>query len=313
MKTPILFLTYKRFYTAEVVFNAIRKAQPAKLYFASNAPNLVHGHEISKVAKVRSLIDRVDWPCEVKIRFLEEHLPVKQSVSSSLDWFFEHEEQGIILEDDCLPHPDFFPFSETLLNQYATNDRVWVITGNNFQNGIQRGYGSYYFSRYNHVWGWASWRRAWQHYDGDLSFWPNWKRTEAWISEFSDRVERRYWEKIFDRMYTQQIDTWDYPWSASVWYHGGLTATPNVNLVSNIGFGLDSTHTASADSPLAGMVTSAIGELTHPTAITRDQTADRYAFDHAFGGINQRFPWSLLRLPRRTGGFIYRKLKRGFC
>ena len=310
LQTAVLFLVFNRPDTTTQVFEAIRQAKPPRLYVAADGPRANREGEEERVAQVRQIATAVDWPCELKTLFRTENLGCKYAVSSGITWFFEQEEQGIILEDDCLPHPDFFGFCETLLDRYPDDERVSVITGDNFQNGKQRGDGGYYFSRYNHVWGWASWRRAWKLYDGDLSFWPDWKCSEAWLSQFPDRVERRYWERIFDRMYAQQIDTWDYPWTASVWYHGGLTATPNVNLISNIGFGRDATHTVNADSPLAGVATKAIGELLHPAAISRNQAADRYAFDYAFGGKNQRFPWSLLHLPRRAGGFIYRKLKR---
>lgn len=187
-----------------------------------------------------------------------------------------------------------------------------MITGDNFQNGVRRGEASYYFSRFNHVWGWASWRRAWQKADMDIRFWPEWKTSAAWKEFWPDLVARRYWERIFDRMLRAEIDTWDYPWTASVWYYGGLTVTPNVNMVSNIGLGQDSTHTASADSPLANMATGAIGELLHPMAIVRDATADRYVFDHTFGGRASRFPHSLLHIPRRAVGFAYRLLNKSF-
>lgn len=312
LHTPVLFLVFNRPETTAQVFEAIRQAQPPRLYIASDGPREGRQGEAERVARVREIATAVDWPCQVKTLFREKNLGCKYAVSSGITWFFEYEEQGIILEDDCLPHPDFFAYCETLLERYAGDERVSVITGDNFQNGIKRGDGSYYFSRYNHVWGWASWRRAWHFYDGDLSFWPEWKRSKSWSTEFPDRVERRYWEKVFDRMYVGEIDTWDYPWTASVWYRGGLTATPNVNLVSNIGFGPDSTHTASADSPLARMQASAIGELIQPAAITQNHAADRHVFDYTFGGKILRFPWSLLHLPRRASGFVYRKLKRSF-
>lgn len=312
MKAPILFLTYQRFNTAERVFSAIQKARPPRLYFASNAPKSSNNEEVAKVRRVRSLLDRVDWPCEVKVRFLEKHLPVKQSVSSSLDWFFEHEEQGIILEDDCLPHPDFFTFCENLLDRYATDERVWVITGDNFQKGVKRGEASYYFSRYNHVWGWASWRRAWQKSDMHMRFWPKWKNSAAWKKFWRDPVERRYWEIILDRMYRGKFTTWDYPWTASVWYYGGLTATPNVNLVSNIGFGQDATHTDDKGHPLANMTANAIGEVRHPTVVEQDVDADRFCFDHVFGGRSFRFPYFVFRIPHLVAKFSYRRVRRFF-
>jgi hypothetical protein len=133
------------------------------------------------------------------------------------------------------------------------------------------------------------------------------------VAKQPDKIERKYWGKIFDQMHRGEIDTWDYAWTATVWYYGGLTATPNVNLVSNIGFGVESTHTASADSPLANMPTGNLGRLSHPFELTQNVEADRYVFDHSFGGRNMRFPWSLLNLPRRAAGYVYRKLKRSFA
>jgi len=313
LQTAVLFLVFNRPDPTAQVFEAIREAKPPRLYVAADGPRADRVGEAERVAKVREIATAVDWPCEVKTLFREENLGCKCAVSGGITWFFEHEERGIILEDDCLPHPDFFPFCETLLDRYATDDRVWVITGDNFQDGVRRGEASYYFSRYNHVWGWASWRRAWQKADMDIRFWPEWKTSTAWREFWPDLVARKYWERVFDRMHRAEIDTWDYPWSASVWYHGGLTATPNVNLVSNIGYGPDSTHTASADSPLAGMAIKAIGKLSHPKVIKQDTAADRYVFDYCFRGRDLRFPRSLLFFPRRVARFAYRRLKRSFA
>ncbi|MBF9022612.1 glycosyltransferase family 2 protein [Rhodobacterales bacterium FZCC0069] len=309
LQTAVLFLVFNRPETTARVFEAIRRAKPPRLYVAADGPRGDRPAEAEWVAKVREIATAVDWQCEVKTYFQEENLGCKRAVSSGINWFFEQEEQGIILEDDCLPHPDFFTFCENLLGRYAKDDRVSVITGDNFQNGVRRGEASYYFSRYNHVWGWASWRRAWQKADMDIRFWPQWKRSSSFRELWPDSVSRRYWTKIFDRMYRAEIDTWDYAWTASVWYHGGLTATPNVNLVSNIGFGPNSTHTVSSDSPLACRATTAIGEIVHPKTIEPDVAADHYVFDHTFGGRALRFPQSLLHTPRRAAGFACRRLK----
>ena len=313
LQTAVLFLVFNRPGVTAQVFEAIRNARPPRLYVAADGPRVDRDGEAGRVAKVREIATAVDWPCELKTLFREKNLGCKSAVSGGISWFFEHEERGIVLEDDCLPHADFFTYCETLLERYETNERVSVITGNNFQDGRQINEASYYFSKYNHCWGWASWRRAWKNYQGDLPFIPAWFDSSEWQIIVPDPVERRYWRKIFERVCAGKIDSWAYPWTASVWYKGGLTATPNVNLVSNIGFGPDSTHTASADSPLAEMATNAMGEITHPAAITRDQAADRYVFDQTFGGKNLRFPWSLLHLPRRTGGVVYRKLKKSFA
>ena len=294
LQTAVLFLVFNRPDTTAQVFEAIRKAKPPRLYVAADGPRANREGEAEKVARVREIATAVDWPCEIKTLFRNENMGCKYAVSGGSTWFFEHEERGIILEEDCLPHPDFFGFCETLLDRYEDDKRVWVITGDNFQDGAQRGDASYYFSRYNHVWGWATWRRAWQKADMGIRFWPEWKSSADWRSFWTDVVVRRYWEKIFDRMYRAEIDTWDYSWTASVWYHGGLTATPNVNLVSNIGFGPDSTHTIWTDSPLAGMVTRGIGKLNHPNTIMQNVTADSYVFDNAIYGKHHRFPLSLI-------------------
>jgi len=288
LQTAVLFVVFNRPDTTARVFAAIRQARPPRLYVAADGPRETREGEAKRVARVRQIATAVDWPCEVFTLFREKNLGCKHAVSEAITWFFRKEDQGIILEDDCLPHPDFFSFCESLLIRYANDERVYAITGDNFQNGLKRGDGSYYFSRYNHVWGWASWRRAWQRYDINLSFWPEWKRSAQWFSELPDSVERRYWEKTFDRMHAQEIDTWDYQWTASIWHHGGLTATPNVNLVSNIGFGRDATHTVRTEGAMAEMPTGAIGEITHPEKVTRDFIADSYVFVNAIAGRKEK-------------------------
>ncbi len=298
MKTPVLFLIFNRPHTTARVFETIRQARPPRLYVAGDGARENREGEAEKVAKARKIATQVDWPCELKILFREKNLGCKKAVSSAITWFFEQEEQGIILEDDCLPHPDFFRFCEVLLDYYANDERIFVITGNNFQNGQKRGNASYYFSKYNHCWGWATWRRAWEYYQGNIPFWPEWSRSEDWLRKIPNRAERRYWQKIFNQVYQNKIDTWDYQWTASVWYAGGLTATPNVNLVSNIGFGDDATHTVEINQ-FANLPTSFIGYIIHPNEVIQDIEADTYVFNEVFGGKYSQFPQSLLYLPKR--------------
>lgn len=312
LSNAVLFLIFNRPDTTAKVFEAIRRARPPRLYVAADGARDGKQGEIDRVESARSIATAIDWPCELKTLFRDKNLGCKSAVGEAITWFFEHEEQGIILEDDCLPHADFFRFTEVVLDRYRDDERVSVVTGDNFQNGMHRGSASYYFSKYNHCWGWASWRRAWRHYQSDMPFWPEWSQSADWRDKMPDPVERRYWAKIFRRVHAGEIDTWDYPWTASLWFRGGLTATPNVNLVSNIGFGPGSTHTASAESPLSAMAIGAIGELRHPMAVEQDVQADRYTFDHAFGGEALCFPASVLRLPRRVARSLYRRLKRSF-
>ena len=308
LKTPILLIIFNRPNKTSQDFEQIRKAKPPQLYVSGDGPRKGYEGEEEKIKSVREIVSRVDWSCEVKTLFRDKNLGCKEGVSSAITWFFEQEEQGIILEDDCVPHLDFFTFCESLLVRYAGDDRVSVITGANFQNGKIRGSASYYFSKYIHVWGWATWRRAWKHYQGDINFWPKWKTSDAWTKFKSDKIERRYWQKIFDSCYSKQIDTWDYQWLASTWYKGGLTATPNVNLVSNIGFGDGATHTKSKNSKLSNRQTMELNHITHPKQIIIDKEADRFAFDYAFGGKYQRFPYNWLIFPYRVFNYIFRKI-----
>lgn len=293
LQTAVLFLVFNRPDTTVQVFEAIRKVRPTRLYVAADGPRADRLSEGKKVAKVREIATKVDWPCEVRTLFREDNLGCKRAVSEAISWFFNQEERGIILEDDCLPHPDFFSFCDDLLERFADDERVTVITGNNFQSSRRQGDASYYFSKYNHCWGWASWRRAWDCYQGNLPFWPEWSLSAEWQEKMPDSVERRYWEKIFDRVHAGKIDSWAYPWTACVWRYGGLTATPGVNLVSNIGFGPDSTHTASKNSPLAAMAVGSLGRIRHPTAIFQDCDADRDVFNHVLGGKYSRLPFSI--------------------
>jgi len=309
IKTAVLFLVFNRPETTAQVFESIRQAKPPRLYVAADGARLDREGEIELVAKTRAIATAVDWPCEVKTLFRNENLGCKKAVSGAISWFFEQEEQGIILEDDCLPCQDFFIFCETLLDRFATDEQISTITGTNFQNNLQRGDASYYFSKYNHCWGWASWRRAWQYYQGDLQFWPEWSASDNWTQLTPDKVERRYWQKIFNSVRAGQIDSWAYPWTASVWFHGGLTATPNVNLIRNIGFGADATHTASADSPFSDMETHQLAILTHPSLIQQNEAADRYVFDYVFGGHLKRFPYFLYNFPGRVIGKFSRVFK----
>ena len=230
-------------------------------------------------------------------------------VSRAITWFFDQVEEGIILEDDCVPHPDFFSYCTTLLERYRHDSRVWCISGNNFQNGQWRGDGSYFFSRYNHCWGWASWRRCWHHYDADLIQWIAIRDSGLLNSIFEDPLERNYWSRIWQRLLDHgKPDSWAYRWTFTCLVNGGLTALPNRNLVSNVGFDADATHTT------VGVFDTAISEGVdphqHPSFLLRDSLADRHTYDYVFGGKWQRFPLSLIRIPKRVAGITIRTFKK---
>ena len=279
--SAVLFLVFNRPHMTARAFDAIRASQPYKLYVAADGARPDREGEAALCDRVREIATQVNWPCELHTLFRQDNLGCKLSPLGAIDWFFQNEEEGIVLEDDCVPHPDFFPFCSEMLIRYREHESVWAVSGSNFQQGKKRGPGSYYFSRYMHCWGWASWRRAWQHNDSTLEFWPEWKNSEAWRIFFEDPLERHYWSDIFEKLYRDEIDTWDYAWLASIFWRSGLTIIPNVNLVSNIGFGTEATHTATK-SPFSNMAVHALGDLNHPSPVTRCQEADRYTFEYHY-------------------------------
>lgn len=302
--TPILLITFNRLLVTQKVLAAIREARPTKLYIASDGARANRAGEAQKVEEVRQFLQSsIDWPCDVKTLFRETNAGCKMGVSGAIDWFFKSEEAGIILEDDCLPHPDFFTFCREMLERFRDDPHVLAVNGCNFQEHQMRGDGSYYLSRIMHVWGWATWRRAWLQNDVDLTFWPAWKSSTNWFNFFgSDHVQRRYWQRVFDRMHAQLIDTWDHAWVASLWYADGKVITPNVNLISNIGFGAEATHTKSAEDLMSDRPVFPMGVIRHPNQLVVDQAADAFIFNHVFGGRNKRWP--------RRALFLHKDIKR---
>ncbi len=309
MKNPILFLVFNRPQTTSKVFEKICQAKPPRLYVAGDGPRENYYGEKEKVNQVRDIATKIDWPCELKTLFRDKNLGCKKGVSAAISWFFENEEKGIILEDDCVPHPDFFIFCESLLDRYSEEYKVTTITGSNFQNGKWRGDASYYFSKYNHCWGWASWRRSWKNYDDKIKFWPKLKNSKNWKNLITDNVERKYWNKIFDLVYAEKIDSWAYPWLISTWYKNGLTATPNVNLISNIGFGEDATHTKNKNDKNSNIKTSNLNILKHPKVIKKNEKADVWTFNYHFDGKNLRLPYSFFFIIIKFFKYLYKRIR----
>jgi len=285
LNTPVLFITFRRPDTTRKVFERIRQAQPKRLYIAQNFPGSDNVEEVEKWKCVRAIIENIDWDCDVHRLYREHYLDAKTSISTAINWFFENEEEGIILEDDCLPHPTFFRFCEEMLEKYRYDERIAMISGDNFQFGRKRTKYSYYFSRYTHIWGWASWRRAWDNYDVDMKIWPE-IRDGGWLKDLlGARRIVWYWKYIFENVYKGKVDTWDYQWTFACWIQNALTILPNVNLVSNIGFGMEAVHTKVKDK-FAEMDTEPMSfPILHPDYIIRDSKADFFVENKMFSGI----------------------------
>lgn len=282
MTPPVLYLIFNRPDLVERSFARIRDARPSQLFIAADGPRFEREGEVQQCQEARRIIEKVDWDCELKTLFREHNLGCRRAVSEAISWFFNNVEEGIILEDDCLPNRSFFNFCEELLVQYRNDKRVMAITGNNFQQQRKRGEASYYFSSYVHIWGWASWRRAWALNDFDLHHWPQLKATR-FLDGFLSEGESRFWTKHFDDLHCNVLDTWDFVWLLSCWQNHGLTATPNTNLVSNIGFDSRATHTNSSTSNQANMPIEEISlPLIHPEILNRHYEADEFVSTNCF-------------------------------
>ncbi len=284
MRSPVLLLVFNRPGTTKQVFEAIRRARPPRLYIAADGPRASRPGEAEQCETVRKIATAVNWPCEVATLFRSENLGCKRAVSSAVSWFFERQPEGVVLEDDCLPDPTFFALCDELLERYRHDERVMGITGDNFVPWQGTGEFSYYFSRYAHIWGWASWRRAWSHYRVDLDSLDR----AAILAILRNAAGFRspvasYWADLLGRVRDGQIDTWDYQWAFAIWRHAGLVCTPRSNLVSNIGFGADATHTKDPDARHAKLMVEPLSfPLVHPTEVSQMVDADRWVEDEVF-------------------------------
>lgn len=277
VEAPLLFMVFNRPNATRRSFAAIREARPRRLYVAADGPRKDRETDSGKVAQVQEIATAVDWDCEVKTLFRSHNLGCGKAVSEAITWFFENEEMGIILEDDCVPHPDFWRFCDELLQRYREDQRVMAIAGTNFNKGQRRTTYSYYFSRHYHFWGWATWARAWHHFDYNMKLWPMIKQDCLLDSLCTgERGVANYWERRFDQVSHGLLDTWDYQWTFACWLQNGLQVIPDANLVSNIGFDHEATHTknrntASTELPVGSMAFP----LKHPPVVMRNLRADR--------------------------------------
>lgn len=283
LETPILFLVFNRQDTSEKVFKTIRESKPSKLYIASDGARESKKNEKQTVEMIRKMIvDGVDWECEVKTLFRDNNLGCKYAVSSAIDWFFENEEMGIILEDDCLPSLSFFWFCQELLILYKNDLRIWHITGNNLNPTWRRdNSSSYYFgSVYASIWGWATWRDRWKHYDVEMKDYSTFiaKGHIVDIADGGNSIKERAGE--LSRI-SKGFDTWDYQWTFARWKNSGMSINPSINMIQNIGFGEDAAHTINVNDNRANMEFGDIEfPLKHPPYILRDSISEEKFYNY---------------------------------
>jgi hypothetical protein len=286
LKTAVLFIVFNRPRQTADVFEAIRQAKPPRLFVASDGPRDAIEGEIERVALVRSIATSVDWPCEVHTLFQHKNEGCQFGPRKGIDWFFQHETCGIILEDDCLPSQSFFWFCEILLERFRHDESVMAITGTNITRGLDFD-GDFFFSHYALMWGWATWRRAWQKYDPELSDWGTLRNTR-WLRNLSlgGTPFVSTWRSIFDK--TKELGAnatwWDYQWIYTCWMNKGLTIAPSRNLIRNIGYCADATHTVVKHSVLSNLQLRELSwPLKEPQVGKPHSEADAFISEHWFG------------------------------
>jgi len=275
---PILFLIFNRPDTTRIVFNKIKELKPKYLFVSADGPRSNKPEENNMCLNARNIINDIDWDCELQTNFYDTNLGCKKGVSSGIEWFFNNVEEGIILEDDCLPDISFFNFCEVLLEKFRHDTRVMHIGGSNFQDGKIRSDGSYYFSKISHIWGWATWKRAWNKYDVDVSTLPEFIKQNKIKNIYNNVKMEKYFIRDFELVYKNQKDTWDYQWTYTLAVNNGLAIIPNKNLVSNIGFGSNATHTIFHSNLLENRIVESLNEIIHPKFLVPDFEADIYTF-----------------------------------
>ena len=299
LETAVALIVFNRPALTRVVFERVAQVRPRRLLLVADGPRPDRSEDHALCEEVRDIVTGVNWPCEVQTNFAPANLGCRARVISGLNWVFQQVEEAIILEDDILPDPSFFPFCVEMLQRFRHDPRIAMITGFNHSADLQRPPYSYFFSELTHVWGWASWREAWKHYDEALTSWPEVRRCGLLREVFPERGAVRYWTQIFDTMHSGTgPNTWDYQWMYTNLARHALSITPQRNLVQNIGFGAGGTHeTSSAGAPRVS-VGALPFPLQHPPTMIASRSLD--ALDQRLSG------WHVPGLPKR----IVRKAKR---
>jgi hypothetical protein len=300
LNIPILFIVFNRPESTAEVFEAIRKAKPPRLYVAADGPR-ANNNEMEKIFRARKLATAVDWPCEVHELFRDENLGCGPAVKTAIDWFFEHELAGIILEDDTVPVRSFFWFCEELLMKYQNDTRIGMVAGTN-HIGYQSGEFSYLFSKNKACWGWATWRRAWVNMDFEME----WRKTESvkdvMMNMGVTKWSRPKWLKALEAIDNGLVNAWDWQWYFSLSTQNQLCIFPNRNLVANVGFGKDATHTRGIVSQSYVLKNDIQFPLIHPEKVCPD-----YGYDYLFEKTKMKSSWIIKKGLIRLAKILMRK------
>jgi hypothetical protein len=277
---PILFIIFNRTDTSFRVFEEIKKIKPQKLYLFSDAPRSNVANELEKCLLTREIIlKNIDWDCDCKTNFQQVNTGARYAIGNAVNWLFENEEYGIILEHDCLPNSSFFYFCEKLLIKYQFDERVMHIGGNNFLEHSLKLESDYYFSRFSLIWGWATWKRAWKpYYDVEMENLPQFVEQNILGQVFLEINKRKTIFRFLEMTLKKQLNTWDYQWSMAIWSNHGLSICPSINLVKNIGFDADAIHTKNPNHPLSNLPTYSLEVHKHPLFMAFNDEADEKTY-----------------------------------
>jgi len=280
LDTPVLLIIFNRPDTTRRVFEAVSGVAPSRLFVQADGPRQGRPSDGDLCRKVREIVKQIDWACDVKYNFSDVNLGCRTNVINGINWFFSNVESGIILEDDCLPNKSFFWFCKVLLEKFRDDERIMQISGSNFISDRKKIMASYYVSRINDIWGWATWRRAWRYYDEKMKDLPEYLKQRRLADYFSDKQQREWFLSYLMESYNRNSGVWSTQWSYSICKRNAWSINPSVNLVRNIGFTGSATHGTSRAWELYGRYgTEEIEELVHPETLVPDDEADRIRFE----------------------------------
>lgn len=293
---PVALFVFNRPDLTRRVFARVAQARPPTLLLVADGPRRGHRDDAHLCQEAREVLRRVDWPCRVLSNLADENLGCRQRVSSGLDWVFSQVDCAVLLEDDCLPEPTFFTFCAELLARYRGDERIHMIRGSNFLRGQRLDSSSYYFSRFFHIWGWATWARAWQHYDVTMARWPGLRDT-AWLGDRLPPHMVPLVRQIFDETHDGRLPTWEFQWEFASWLRNAVAISPWQNLITNIGFDASGTHMKDQAHPYADLPTAPMRfPLRHPGRVAIHARADLQEWDLAFPqAARARTPWRRLQ------------------
>lgn len=284
LRTPVVLLIFNRPRATRRVVEAVAAARPRTLFVVADGPRPDHPADAALCAEARRVVEGIGGNLELVRDYSASNLGCGRRVASGITAVFEAVEEAIVLEDDCLPDPSFFGFCNDLLSRYRDDPRVMMISGTNDLIEWRPRDQGYHYSRYGSVWGWASWRRSWKHFDHEMRSWSLPEMRQRLAGSFNDPEQAMHRSAICNRAFRGEVDTWDYQWTYARLMHDGLAVVPSRNLVSNIGFDGNATHTAGRWDTAARIPRfTADTSLRPPPLVAADGAYDRFWFEWQVG------------------------------